>query len=161
MSLIKYLRRHPFPVVARFERAVAVSFAFPEAILRSLVPDALEIDAYEGSGFLTVAMVWTNKLRPAGFPDVLGQDFFLAGYRVFTRLREESGRKLRGLMILRSETDKRRMVWSGNLLTRYKYRHVNVRIEETGLDTRVEASLADGTRTLALTFGSPEDSVRL
>ena len=161
MSFSRYLRRHPFPVIAHFERVVAVSFAFPENILRSLVPDALEIDTYEGLGFLTVAMVWTNKLRPAGFPVFLGQDFFLAGYRVFTRLREESGRRLRGLKIVRSETDKRRMVWLGNLMTGYRYRHVNLRVKEAGSETRVETSLADGSRTLALTFESPDVPVPL
>lgn len=161
MSFFKYLRRHPFPVAAHFERVVAVSFAFPEAILLPLVPVALEIDTYEGLGFVTVAMVWTRKLRPAGFPEILGQDFLLVGYRVFTRLPEESGRRLRGLNILRSETDKRRMVWSGNLFTHYHYRHVRVRLEEAGSETRVETFRADGTRTLALTFGSPDDAVSM
>ena len=104
--LADYLRRHPFPVVAWFERVVAVSFAFPEDTLRSLVPRGLEIDAYEGFGFVTIAMVWTKNLRPAGFPAFLGQDFFLAGYRVFTRLNDGT-RRLRGLRILRSETDQR------------------------------------------------------
>ena len=160
MSFFKYLKRHPFPVVARFERVVAVSFAFPEAILRPLVPHALEIDAYEGFGFLTVAMVWTKKLRLAGFPDFLGQDFFLAGYRVFARLHDESGRRLRGLKIIRTETDKQRMVWLGNLMTGYRYHHVNL-LEEFGSETRVETSRADGTRTLALTFESPGNSAPL
>ena len=81
------LKRHSFPVIARFERVVAVSFAFPEATLSPLVPQGLEIDAYEGLGFVTAALVWTHGLRPAGFPEFLGQDFFLAGYRIFTRLR--------------------------------------------------------------------------
>ena len=157
----KSLRRHPFPIVARFERVVALSFAFPESILRPLVPNGLEIDTHGGFGFLTVAMVWTRKLRPAGFPAFLGQDFFLVGYRVFTRLREESGRKLRGLKIVRSETDKRRMVWLGNLMTGYRYRHVKLRIRESGSETSVETSLADGNPTLALTFGSPHDGVSL
>jgi hypothetical protein len=125
------------------------------------VPDALEIDTHSGLGFLTVAMVWTKKLRPAGFPAFLGQDFFLVGYRVFTRLRTESGRKLRGLKIVRSETDKQRMVWLGNLMTGYRYRHVNLRIKESGSETSVETSLADGSPTLALTFGSPHDEVSL
>jgi hypothetical protein len=80
------LKRHPFPVVAWFERVVAVSFAFPEAVLRPLVPEPLEIDNHEGWGFVTVALVWTKGLRLAGFPRFLGQDFFLAGYRVFTRV---------------------------------------------------------------------------
>lgn len=161
MSLLKYLRQHPFPVVARFERVVAVSFAFPEAVLRPLVPEALVIDTHNGFGFVTAAMVWTRNLRPAGFPAFLGQDFFLAGYRVFTRLREESGRRLRGLKIVRSETDKTRMVWLGNLMTGYRYRHVNLRIDESGSETRVETSLANGTTTLALAFESPDGPVPL
>jgi uncharacterized protein YqjF (DUF2071 family) len=156
-QLVNYLRRHPFPVVAWFERVVAVSFAFPEHTLRSLVPKGLEIDAYEGFGFVTVAMVWTKNLRPAGFPAFLGQDFFLAGYRVFTRL-SDGGRRLRGLKIVRSETDRRRMVWLGNLMTHYRYRYVNVRIRETEEQTRVETSLIDGTRTLDLTFASAAEA---
>jgi hypothetical protein len=161
MSHFKYLRRHLFPVVARFERVVAVSFAFPEHVLRPLVPPALEIDTYEGFGFLTVAMVWTKKLRPAAFPNFLGQDFFLVGYRIFARLRDESGRRLRGLKIVRSETDKRRMVWLGNLMTGYRYRHVNLQIEEADAGTRVETSLHDGTRTLSLAFEAAKDSIPL
>jgi uncharacterized protein YqjF (DUF2071 family) len=153
-SLLKFLRRHPFPVDAHFERVVAVSFAFPEAVLRPLVPKELEIDTYAGFGFVTAAMVWTQNLRPTGFPTFLGQNFFLAGYRVFTRLRDDSGRRLRGLNILRSETNKHRMVWAGNLLTGYRYRHINVQIEKSGVETRVETSLTDASPTLDITFQS-------
>ena len=146
------LRRHPFPVVAHFDKVVALSYAFPKDVLRPLLPCGLEIDTFEGLGFVTVALVWTSQLRPAGFPAFLGQDFFLAGYRIFARLRDQSGRRLRGLRILRSETDQRRMVWAGNLLTRYRYRHVRVRVDG-GAQTRVRTSLANGTQTLDLTFG--------
>lgn len=138
-----------------------MSFAFPENVLRSLVPDALEVDTHEGLGFVTVAMVWTKKLRPAGFPRVLGHDFFLAGYRVFTRLRDESGRKLRGLFILRSETGKQRMVLLGNLFTGYHYRHVKLSIEAADAETRVKATLPDGSPTLNLAFASPPEGVSL
>ncbi|MGB8168507.1 MAG: DUF2071 domain-containing protein, partial [Chthoniobacteraceae bacterium] len=113
------------------------------------------IDTHEGFGFLTVAMVWTKKLRPAGFPALLGQDFFLAGYRIFTRLNDH-GRRLRGLKILRSETDQRRMVWMGNLLTRYNYRHVKVSVEEAASVTRVCTTFADGAPSLDLTFDASE-----
>jgi hypothetical protein len=160
MSFLKYLRRHPFPVVAYFDRVAAVSFAFPEQILRPLVPTTLEIDAYEGFGFVTVAMVWTKNLRPAGFPSFLGQDFFLAGYRIFTRLGDE-GRRLRGLKILRSETDQRRMVWMGNLLTSYRYRHVEVDLQQSAQVTRVRTALADGSTSLDLTFESSGNPIAL
>lgn len=156
VTLADYLRRHPFPVVAWFERVVALTFAFPENTLRSLVPRGLEIDAYNGFGFVTVAMVWTKNLRPAGFPTFLGQDFFLAGYRIFTRLNDGT-RRLRGLKIVRSETDRRVMVLLGNLMTHYRYRYVNTRIHETDVQMRVETSLMNGTRTLDLTF-APADA---
>jgi len=149
---MNFLKRHPFPVLAHFEKVVAVSFAFPEAALRPLVPEPLEIDTFEGLGFVTAALVWTRHLRPAGFPQFLGQDFFLGGYRVFTRLRDDSGRRLRGLKILRSETDQLRMVWLGNLLTHYRYRHVNVSMQNTDTNTHVQTRLPDGTSTLDLTF---------
>jgi len=143
---------HPFPVVARFERVVAVSFAFPEDVLAPLVPEGLSLDGFNGLGFLTVAMVWTREMRPAGFPRWMGRDFFLAGYRIFTRMREPSGRNLRGLRILRSETDKRGMVFFGNLMTRYNYRRVDLQMEQTGPETRVVTRLADGSTTLDLSF---------
>lgn len=158
--LVKYLRRHPFPVVAWFEHVVAVSFAFPEQTLRPLVPLGLEIDTHQGFGFVTVAMVWTKNLRPAGFPAFLGQDFLLAGYRIFTRLNDGT-RRLRGLQILRSETDRRRMVWFGNLMTHYRYRRIHARIHETHGQTQVETSLPDGTPTLALTISPADEAVPL
>lgn len=147
-----FLKRHPFPVVAQLDRVVAVSFAYPEEILRPLLPAGLEIDGYEGLGFVTVALVWTRGLRPAGFPAALGQDFFLAGYRVFTRLRDGSGRRLRGLKIIGSETDRRRMVWLGNLMTGYHYSHVKVAIDTRGTTTRIHATRADRSTSLDLTF---------
>lgn len=149
-SNLNLFRRHPFAVEAWFDRVIAVSFGFPEDVLRKMVPEGLEIDSFEGLGFVTVALVWTRHLRPAGFPKALGQDFFLSGYRIFTRLRDQSGRRLRGLKIIRSETDRRRMVWAGNLFTGYRYRHIALTTEREGERTTVETFLPDGTRTLRL-----------
>ena len=158
--LLKLLRRHPFPVVAHFERVVALSFAFPATTLAPLVSTGLEIDVFQDFGFVTVAMVWTKKLRPAGFPSFLGQDFFLSGYRIFTRL-NDGGRRMRGLQILRSETDQRRMVTMGNFLTHYHYRHIDVRIQESTSQTRVETVRRDGIPSLDLTFAQADESAPL
>ncbi len=151
-GLFTRLRRHPFPVEAWFERVVAVSYAFPIESLRALVPAPLVIDAFEGHGFVTVALVWTRGLRPAVLPRWLGQDFFLAGYRVFVRMRDEDGRRLRGLKILRSETDKARMVVSGNLLTHYQYRKITLEETVTDREHRVVTQRRDGAVTLDLRF---------
>lgn len=158
---MNFLKRHPFAVVAHFEKVLAVSFAFPEAVLRPLISPGLELDSYNGHGFVTVAFVWTREMRPAGFPAALGQDFFLAGYRVFTRLRDDSGRRLRGLKILRSETDKQSMVRTGNLFTRYNYRHVTLRKTEDGPVTKLETFLRDGSRTLSLSYKAKKEDAPL
>lgn len=159
--MINVLKHHPFPVIAQLDQIVAVSFAFPESVLRHWIPAGLEMDTYEGLGFITAALVWTSALRPAGFPQMLGQDFFLAGYRIFTRLRDDSGRRLRGLKIIRTETDKRRMVFLGNLMTDYKYSHVNVKIETQGASTHLETSLASGASTLKLSFSEDSEEAGL
>lgn len=158
--LLRRLRRHPFPVAAHFRRAVALSFAFPVETLRLVVSDGLEIDAHEGFGFVTLAMVWTEGLRPAALPGMLGQDFFLAGYRIFTRLTDH-GRRLRGLQVLRSETDQRRMVRMGNLLTHYHYRQIALEVTERDLQTRVITRAADGSTTADVSFSPAEESAAL
>ncbi|MFT3990653.1 MAG: DUF2071 domain-containing protein [Luteolibacter sp.] len=155
------LKRHPFPVVANFERVVAVSFAFPENALRPMVSKGLVPDTYEGFGFITVALVWTRNLRPNVFPEFLGRDFFLAGYRIFTRLTDSSsGRRLRGLQILRSETDDPRMVCLGNWMTHYRYCKVRTEVSQMGSSTRVVNVSRKGDVTLDLTFdvGSAPES---
>jgi len=159
------LKCHPFPVLAHFDRVVALSFAFPQEVLRPLVPEGLEIDTYGDMGFVTLAMVWTRGLRPAGFPEMLGRDFFLAGYRIFTRLEDEAGRSLRGLKIIRSETDSRFMVWSGNLMTGYNYLRVGVEVSGEGACTKVVSRLPGGDTTFEVQYeggsadaGLPEGS---
>ena len=156
MAGMDFLKRHPFAVEARFEKVVAVSFAFPEEVVASLLPEGLSVDAYQGLGFVTVAMVWTKELRPAVFPKFLGRDFFLAGYRVFARL-DDGERRLRGLKILRSETDKASMVVLGNLMTGYNYRRVRVETDETG----VRCLSQDGSVSLDIRFDEGDGNAGL
>jgi uncharacterized protein YqjF (DUF2071 family) len=71
--------------------------------------------------FIAVAMVQTKALRPKGFPKIMGNDFFLIGFRVFVRYTNRAGKNLRGLYILKSETDKKKMEFFGNIFTHYNY----------------------------------------
>lgn len=125
------LQRHPLPVKAWFRHSLVLTYALPAESLQPLLPPGLILDSFEGFGFLAVALVQTRGLRPAFLPRALGQDSFLAGYRVFARFRAADGRLLRGLRILRSDTDRRKMVWGGNLLTHYQYRLAKVAVSET------------------------------
>jgi hypothetical protein len=129
---MRYLfQRHPLPVKAWFSHSLVLTYALPAETLTPLLPPGLVLDTFSGFGFVAVAMVQTRSLRPAFLPRALGQDFFLAGYRIFTRFRTAEGRGLRGLRILRSDTNRRTMVWGGNWLTHYQYHLAQVAVAET------------------------------
>ncbi len=120
--MFSFLKNHPFAVEAFFESSLVLTFAVPKEQIRHLLPECLELDVFDNKwGFIAVAMVQTKSLRPKGFPRMFGNDFFLIGYRVFIRFINEAGKNLRGLYILKSETDKRKMEFFGNIFTHYNY----------------------------------------
>jgi hypothetical protein len=109
------------PIKAHLASSLLLAYAVPQEVLKPLLAPGLELDTYGGFGFLAIAMVETRDLRPAFLPAALGLNFFLAGYRIFTRYRTPAGRTLRGLRIVRSDTNRRSMRMFGNLLTHYGY----------------------------------------
>jgi hypothetical protein len=130
------IKRHPLAMTAHFEQVIVLTYALPQDALKPLLPPGLTLDCFGQYGFLAIAMVQTRKMRPQHLPSRLGRDFFLTGYRIFTRYRTASGRLLRGLRILRSDTDSETMVRWGNRLTHYNYQKVNV-------DFRTTANIVD------------------
>ncbi len=123
------LKRHPLPVSAFFRHSLVLTYAFAPEILRPLLPEGLVLDTFRGHAFLAIALVQTERLRPSFLPAFLGRDFFLSGYRIFTRL-DRGAQSKRGLRILRSDTDHRWMVLAGNLLTHYNYQLCRATLEE-------------------------------
>src|SRR5262249_46808517 len=117
-SMLHVLKRHVFPVAAHFRKSLVLTYAFPPEVLEPLLFPGLVLDQYRGYGFLAIALVETERLRPSFLPAACGSRFFLGGYRIFTRLRAGSRR---GLRILRSSTDRSLMVHAGNLFTHYNY----------------------------------------
>jgi hypothetical protein len=150
MRITSGLRRHPLSVVAHFDHCLTLTYAMPAEVLRPLLPPGLELEEVRGHGFVAVALVQTRSLRPAGVPARLGQDFFLAGYRVFATFRTADGRTLRGLRILRSDADRWRMVIGGNVLTHYNYRHCTARVETTGDQLAIAVHTDDGRGDLVV-----------
>jgi len=120
--MFSFLKNHPFAVEAFFESSLVLTFAVPKEKLEQRIPECLELDTFKDKwAFIAVAMVQTKGLRPKGFPKFLGSDFFLIGYRVFVRYTNNAGKRLRGLYILKSETNKRKMKFWGNIFTHYNY----------------------------------------
>ena len=130
------LRRHPFDVSAHFRHSLVVAYALPADALESLLPPTLEPDRHGDFGFVAAAFVQTERMRPSFLPPALGVDFFLGGYRIFVRVKGHAS--LRGLYILRSDTDRRLLTFFGNILTSYRYRTVDAVLRATGESLEVE-----------------------
>lgn len=126
------LKTHPFAVQADFDQSQVLTFAVPKELLLPLIPSKFELDTYLNKwGFIAVAMVQTKNLRPKSFPKLFGRNFFLVGYRIFVRFKNKSGKTRRGLYILKSETDSKRIQILGNIFTQYKYATTDVQKSKT------------------------------
>ena len=163
--MLHLLKRHPIPISAFLRHSLVLTYALPPEILEPLLPNGLVLDLFRGHAFLAIALVQTEHLRPSFLPAIFGQDFFLSGYRIFTRL-DNATQSKRGLRILRSDTNRRRMACAGNLLTHYNYRqcetdlkttsrelHWTIHTPQAEADIEVVAHLTDGPGPLP--DGSP------
>ena len=130
---MKLLKNHPFAVDATFENSLVLTFAVPKEQLLDMIPACLELDTFKDKwAFIAIAMVQTKGLRPKGFPEFMGNNFFLIGYRIFVRYKNKAGKNLRGLYIIKSETDKKKMEFFGNIFTHYNYTTTDIKKTKNG-----------------------------
>ena len=130
---MKFLKNHPFAVEAYFDSSLVLTFAVPKEQLQNFIPDCLELDTFQDKwAFVAIAMVQTRGLRPKGFPIFMGNDFFLIGYRIFVRYTNNAGKRLRGLYIIKSQTDKKKMEFFGNIFTHYNYTTTDIKQRKNG-----------------------------
>lgn len=130
--MLSFLKEHPFAVEAYFKRSTVLTYAAPKELLEPMLPPCLQLDTFqEKYAFIAVAMVQTHNLRPKGWPRFMGNDFFLIGYRIFVKYIDNRGKRLRGLYIIKSQTDKRSMELRGNFFTHYNYSTVDIAQTET------------------------------
>src|ERR1700722_11106352 len=167
--MFSFLKNHPFAVDAFFESSLVFTFAIPKEQLQHLIPPCLNLDTFDDKwAFIAVAMIQTKSLRPKGFPKFFGNDFFLIGYRVFVRFTNQAGKNLRGLYILKSETDKKKMEFFGNIFTHYNYTTTDIhQINQNGtlkissnksdFNVSIESSDTDSSdgEAISLPTGSP------
>ncbi len=161
--MFSFLKNHPFAVEAFFKSSLVLTFAAPKEQLESFIPECLQLDTFNDKwAFVAVAMVQTKDLRPKGFPKFLGNDFFLIGYRVFVRYTNNAGKNLRGLYILKSETDKKKMEFLGNIFTHYNYSTTDILQKEeinskeiSSINSKFKVTIDTSGEEISLPVNSP------
>lgn len=160
--MLSFLKNHPFAVEAFFESSLVLTFAVAKEQLQNLIPECLELDIFDDKfAFVAAAMVQTKHLRPKGLPQFMGNNFFLIGYRVFVRYTTNEGKRIRGLYILKSETDKKKMEFFGNIFTHYNYTTTDITQTQNGNEREIKSIKSDFSVKIENTdeeIGLPENS---
>lgn len=159
--MLHLLQRHIVPIKTFFQHSLMLTYAFPKEALAQLLPPGLELDTLGDLGFLALGTGRATALRPAFLPAFCGQSFYLTGYRIFTRFRHPDGRLLRGLYVLRSDTNSRVMAFTGNLLTRYHFRRSLVSFVVNGSKITVRIKSPDGYGNLDLSVDTTKEVAAL
>jgi len=156
--MFAFLKNHSFAVEAFFESSLVFTYAVPKEEIQYLIPECLEPDTLNDKwAFIAVAMVQTKDLRPKGFPKFMGNDFFLIGYRVFVRYTNNAGKRLRGLYILKSQTNKKKMEFFGNMFTHYKYTTTD--IQQSRINNMIEINSVQPDFRIKVETGNEEISL--
>jgi hypothetical protein len=153
--MLSFLKDHPFAVASHFDTSLVLTYAVPKGQLQKFIPECLILDTFEDKwAFIAVAIVKTKNLRPKGFPKFLGNNFVLTGYRIFVKYNTSYGKRLRGLYILRSETDKTKMTILGNVFTHYNYQKTDINFKRNG--NQIEVISSKSNLTVKVEEGSDE-----
>ena len=156
--MLSFLKNHPFAVEAFFESSLVLTFAVHKEQLGTYIPQCLQLDTFNDKwAFIAIAMVQTKDLRPKGFPKFIGNDFFLIGYRVFVRYTNKAGKNLRGLYILKSETDKMKMGFMGNIFTHYNYTTTDI-LQKENINSK---EISSNKSKFKITIDTTEEKVFL
>lgn len=156
--MLSFLKNHPFAVEAFFESSLVLTFAVHKEQLGTYIPQCLQLDTFNDKwAFIAIAMVQTKDLRPKGFPKFIGNDFFLIGYRVFVRYTNKAGKNLRGLYILKSETDKMKMEFMGNIFTHYNYTTTDI-LQKENINSK---EISSNKSKFKITIDTTEEKVFL
>ena len=161
--MFSFLKNHPFAIEAFFDSSIVLTFAVPKEQLIDLIPECVELDTLNNKwAFIAIALVQTKGLRPKGFPKILGNNFFLIGYRIFVKYTNHAGKRLRGLYIIKSETDKKKMEFLGNIFTHYNYSTTDINTNHQDNKTIIKSAQSDfkleietGNEEVLLPLGSP------
>jgi hypothetical protein len=130
---MKNLKNHPFAVEAHLDSTLVLTFAVPYKELKKFLPNIFELELYEKTwAFFTVTTGQIRDLKPKGFPKILGNDFYLINYQLVVKFHDSAGSSYKGLLNLKIETDRKKIMYLGNFFTHFKYSMTDVKQTQTG-----------------------------
>ncbi len=155
--MFSFLKNHPFAIETHFVSSIVLTYAVAKEQLQKLIPECLELDVFDNKwAFVALAIVKTENLRPKGFPEFLGHNSILTGYRIFVRYKTNTSKNLRGLYIIKSETNKAKMAILGNIFTHYNYTSTDIEYVNTNSKIEIKSNKSGLQVTVDLEKNEPK-----
>ena len=121
----------PWVMTQRWSDLLFLHYEVAPEKLRGLVPEALTLDTYEQSAWLSITPFWMNHLRPPGVPALPYVSHF-AEVSVRTYVSHQ-GRP--GVYFLSMDASHLSAVWGARIFYRLPYWHADMRVKGRGKAT--------------------------
>lgn len=107
-------------------------YALEPALMRSLVPESLAVDLYQGTAWISVVPFWITNLRPPGLPPLpLVSRFPELNVRTYVTYRGKNGLEKPGVYFFSLDAGNLSAVWGARLFYRLPYWHANMKVNGT------------------------------
>ena len=109
-----------------------VHYAVEPAAIRAIVPEALAVDLYRGTAWISVVPFWIANLRPPGLPPLpVISRFPELNVRTYVTYRTEEGVEKPGVYFFSLDAGNLSAVWGARLFYRLPYWHADMKVEGT------------------------------
>jgi hypothetical protein len=140
------MRPLPFAIKTWFDCFIVLIYSVDKEKAGALLPYPLIHEEHGGKALMAAAFVKSKKFRPAFLPAFMGTSFNLVGYRHMASYQRSDGKKIRGLKIIQSGTNRKFMQLGGNELTQYKFNYNPIVIENNNGNISMQG---DGVKIIA------------
>jgi hypothetical protein len=104
-------------------------FPIAPPVLRRLVPEAMTLDLYDGTAWLTISPLCITHMRPSGVPPMPGLSYFpRVNVRTCVTMKGERGEDKPGLYYFSVDAANLSAVWFARIWFRMEYWHAKIKM---------------------------------
>lgn len=149
----------PWLMTQRWNDLLFLHYAIPAHKLRAIVPQALTLDTYEQSGWVSITPFWMNHLRPPGIPPLPWVSHFA---ELNLRTYVTYGGKP-GVYFFSLDASHLSAVWGARIFYRLPYWHAAMKVKGRGsakIDYRSKRSHGPKPAELRASYGPTAPAFR-
>ncbi len=136
---MEFRARNSITMEGRISRCWLFSFRTEPERVRCHIPHPLELVTFGDLTYWNVVFCEIERMRPAGWPRLLGVRYRHVAYRLHVRFRPRNRDPIMGLYFVRSDADSRLIAGAGSVLTDFAFHFSEIAIDRCSSGSRLRA----------------------